>query len=66
MAGYLPDLSIAELSGLIAARKLSPVEVVEALIGRVEQYDLGSSDQKVCLCQSCANIMCSQEIKGDR
>jgi hypothetical protein len=27
---------------------------------------LGSSDQNVCLCQFCANIMCSQETKGDR
>ncbi|MBI2202841.1 MAG: amidase [Candidatus Rokubacteria bacterium] len=35
----LHDLSIAELSGLIAARKLSPVELVDALIQRVEQYD---------------------------
>src|SRR3989442_12913820 len=35
----LHDLSIAELSGLIAARKLSPPELVEALIQRVEQYD---------------------------
>ena len=39
MATDLHDLSIAELSGLIAARKLSPVELVEALIQRVEQYD---------------------------
>ncbi|MGH7414166.1 MAG: amidase [Candidatus Rokuibacteriota bacterium] len=39
MANDLHDLSIAELSRLIAARKLSPVELVEALIGRVEQYD---------------------------
>jgi Asp-tRNA(Asn)/Glu-tRNA(Gln) amidotransferase A subunit family amidase len=43
MARDLPDLSIAEQSGLIAARKLSPAEVVEALIERVEEYDLGSS-----------------------
>src|SRR2546422_7893458 len=35
----LHDLSIAELSGLIATRKLSPLELVEALIQRVEQYD---------------------------
>jgi aspartyl-tRNA(Asn)/glutamyl-tRNA(Gln) amidotransferase subunit A len=35
----LHDLSIAELSGLIAARKLSPVELVEALIRRVDEYD---------------------------
>src|SRR3989442_5507740 len=35
----LHDLSIAEASNLIAARKLSPLELVEALIQRVEQYD---------------------------
>src|SRR5213592_3635796 len=35
----LHDLSIADASDLIAARKLSPVELVEALIQRVEQYD---------------------------
>ena len=35
----LHDLSIAELSDLIAARKLSPLELVEALIQRVEHYD---------------------------
>jgi aspartyl-tRNA(Asn)/glutamyl-tRNA(Gln) amidotransferase subunit A len=39
MATELHDLSIAELSGLIAARTLSPVELVETLIRRVEQYD---------------------------
>src|SRR3989454_12405975 len=39
MATDLHELSIAELSNLIAARKLSPVELVEALIQRVEQYD---------------------------
>src|SRR5216117_1069552 len=39
MATGLTDLSIAELSGLIAARTLSPVELVEALIRRVEDYD---------------------------
>ena len=39
MANDLHDLSIAELTRLIAARKLSPVELVEALIKRVEQYD---------------------------
>src|SRR5207245_11350856 len=39
MGTDLHDLSIAELSGLIAARKLSPVELVEALIRRVELYD---------------------------
>src|SRR5205823_1554134 len=39
MATELHDLSIAELSGLIAARKLSPVELVETLIRRVEDHD---------------------------
>jgi aspartyl-tRNA(Asn)/glutamyl-tRNA(Gln) amidotransferase subunit A len=39
MSTEVHDLSIAELSGLIAARKLSPVELVEALIRRVEAYD---------------------------
>jgi len=39
MATELHDLSIAEFSSLIAARKLSPLELVEALIRRVEQYD---------------------------
>src|SRR5438105_7590667 len=39
MGSDLHDLSIAELSNLIAARKLSPVELVEALVQRVEQYD---------------------------
>src|SRR5207247_10104603 len=39
MATELHDISIAELSSLIAARKLSPLELVEALIRRVEQYD---------------------------
>jgi len=39
MATDLHDLSIAELSRLMAARKLSPVELVEALIQRVEQHD---------------------------
>ena len=39
MATDLHDLSIAELSGLIAARKLSPVELADALIRRVEDYD---------------------------
>jgi aspartyl-tRNA(Asn)/glutamyl-tRNA(Gln) amidotransferase subunit A len=43
MANDLHDLSIAELGGLIAARKLSPVELVEALIQRVEQYDAQTS-----------------------
>ncbi len=35
----LHELSIAALSSLIAARKLSPAELVDALIQRVEQYD---------------------------
>jgi aspartyl-tRNA(Asn)/glutamyl-tRNA(Gln) amidotransferase subunit A len=39
MTTELHDLSIAELSGLIATRKLSPVELADALIRRVEQYD---------------------------
>ncbi len=39
MATDLHDLSIAELSGLIAARKLSPVELVDALIHRAEEHD---------------------------
>ena len=39
MASELHDLSIAELSRLIAARQLSPVELVETLIRRVEDYD---------------------------
>jgi aspartyl-tRNA(Asn)/glutamyl-tRNA(Gln) amidotransferase subunit A len=39
MATDLHELSIAELSGLIAARKLSPVELADALIQRVEQHD---------------------------
>ncbi|HEU4367569.1 MAG TPA: amidase [Methylomirabilota bacterium] len=39
MAPELHELSIAALSGLIAARTLSPVELVDALIQRVEQYD---------------------------
>jgi Asp-tRNA(Asn)/Glu-tRNA(Gln) amidotransferase A subunit family amidase len=39
MATDLHDLSIAELSRLIAARELSPVDLAEALIQRVEQYD---------------------------
>ena len=39
MAPELHDLPIAELAGLIAARKLSPVELTEALIQRVERYD---------------------------
>ena len=36
---HLHDLSIAELADLIAGRKLSPVELVEALIQRVEDHD---------------------------
>src|SRR3989442_4449474 len=39
MATELHDLSIAELSDLIAPRKLSPVELVDTLIRRVEEYD---------------------------
>ncbi|HEX3177066.1 MAG TPA: amidase, partial [Methylomirabilota bacterium] len=39
MADELHELSIAALSRLIAARRLSPVELVAALIQRVEQYD---------------------------
>jgi len=39
MSTEVHDLSIADLSGLIVARKLSPVELVEALIRRVESYD---------------------------
>src|SRR6202022_2578013 len=39
MTTDLHDLSIAELAGRIAARALSPVELVDALIARVEQHD---------------------------
>ena len=39
MSTEVHDLSIAELSGLIAAHKLSPVELVDALIRRVEEFD---------------------------
>jgi aspartyl-tRNA(Asn)/glutamyl-tRNA(Gln) amidotransferase subunit A len=39
MADQLHELSIAALSRLIAARRLSPVELVAALIERVEHYD---------------------------
>jgi aspartyl-tRNA(Asn)/glutamyl-tRNA(Gln) amidotransferase subunit A len=39
MATDLHDRSIAELAALIAARKLSPVELTEALIQRVERFD---------------------------
>jgi aspartyl-tRNA(Asn)/glutamyl-tRNA(Gln) amidotransferase subunit A len=35
----LHDFSVVELAGLIASRKLSPVELVETLIRRVEQHD---------------------------
>jgi aspartyl-tRNA(Asn)/glutamyl-tRNA(Gln) amidotransferase subunit A len=38
VATELHDLPIVELAGLIAARKLSPVELVDALILRVEEY----------------------------
>src|SRR5262249_12823531 len=39
MTAELHDLSIAELSALLQARKLSPVELTDALIARVEQLD---------------------------
>jgi len=39
VATDLHDLSISALAELIATRKLSPVELVEALITRVEEYD---------------------------
>jgi aspartyl-tRNA(Asn)/glutamyl-tRNA(Gln) amidotransferase subunit A len=39
MTPALHDLSISELSRLLEARTLSPVELVDALIGRVEQHD---------------------------
>jgi aspartyl-tRNA(Asn)/glutamyl-tRNA(Gln) amidotransferase subunit A len=39
MTTDLHDLSIADLSHLIAARTLSPVELTDALIHRVEQHD---------------------------
>ena len=39
MTAALHDLSLGELSRLIAARKLSPVELIEALIRRIEQHD---------------------------
>src|SRR5215813_225854 len=39
MATDLHDLSLAELTRLISTREVSPVEIVEALIQRVEQYD---------------------------
>ena len=39
MASELHDLSLAQLSDVIAARTLSPVELVDALIRRVEDFD---------------------------
>jgi aspartyl-tRNA(Asn)/glutamyl-tRNA(Gln) amidotransferase subunit A len=39
MATDLHDFSIAELSARIAARRLSPVELTDALIRRIEDYD---------------------------
>jgi aspartyl-tRNA(Asn)/glutamyl-tRNA(Gln) amidotransferase subunit A len=39
MTTELHDLSIAGLSDLIKGRKLSPMELVDSLIQRVEQYD---------------------------
>jgi Asp-tRNA(Asn)/Glu-tRNA(Gln) amidotransferase A subunit family amidase len=39
MRTELHDLSIAELSSLIAARKLSSVELTDALIARIERFD---------------------------
>jgi aspartyl-tRNA(Asn)/glutamyl-tRNA(Gln) amidotransferase subunit A len=39
MTTELHDLSIAELSGLIAACKLSSVELTDALIARIERFD---------------------------
>ncbi|HXU88948.1 MAG TPA: amidase [Methylomirabilota bacterium] len=39
MGSELHELSIAALSELIGARKVSPVELVDALIRRVEDYD---------------------------
>ncbi|HYB44307.1 MAG TPA: amidase [Candidatus Methylomirabilis sp.] len=39
MATDLHDISIGELSRSIAARQLSPVELVDALIQRIEQHD---------------------------
>ncbi|HEX7212987.1 MAG TPA: amidase [Methylomirabilota bacterium] len=39
MTTDLHDLSIVELSRLIRSRSLSPVELVDALIRRIEQYD---------------------------
>jgi aspartyl-tRNA(Asn)/glutamyl-tRNA(Gln) amidotransferase subunit A len=37
--GELHDLSLAELAALLSGRSLSPVDLVEALIRRVEQHD---------------------------
>jgi aspartyl-tRNA(Asn)/glutamyl-tRNA(Gln) amidotransferase subunit A len=39
MGGDRHDLSIAELSRAVAARTLSPVELTEALIRRVEAHE---------------------------
>jgi Asp-tRNA(Asn)/Glu-tRNA(Gln) amidotransferase A subunit family amidase len=39
MADELHALSIAELASAIAARKLSPVELTEELIARIERFD---------------------------
>ena len=39
MTSGLHDLSIAELSKLLAARTLSPVELTDALIRRIEDHD---------------------------
>jgi aspartyl-tRNA(Asn)/glutamyl-tRNA(Gln) amidotransferase subunit A len=35
----LPFLSVAELSALLARRKVSPVEIVTALLARIDRYD---------------------------
>src|SRR5688572_5206004 len=40
MTTELYDLPLVELAGLIAARKLSPVDLVETLIRRIEEYDV--------------------------
>ena len=39
MAAGLHDLTIAEASDLIRASRLSPLELVDALIRRVEDHD---------------------------
>src|SRR4051812_13419002 len=39
MATELHDLSIADAAALIQSRKLSPVDLVDALIRRVEEFD---------------------------